>query len=351
MERTDTRSGRGGRADSSARGSVITQSLPRQQTRAEFLFWVTRFLGASLFCGCGSSSRSDPALIPRELKSAAARLSLVRFSPDGARLAAGGAGGEVFVWSDLSVPPAKLDSGRAAPLVSLTWSPDGLLAMTDMERGFIGWQFGKSDPERVEFPSPAATAVCIAFRPNVKQLELVIGSRDGSLIFLDARGKKQFKPDHRGAVKQAAYSPDGRWLITAGADGQLIWRDAASRGITEVIKAHDAEISCLLMNSDGQLFITGDWNGRLKVWDTISRKMLRTFEQPEAVSGLGWLRKQLVSASWDGSLRLWEVSSGRMQRTIPTGQPIHDLSVDPRTGRTATVGLDRSVHIWEIPPE
>jgi WD40 repeat protein len=221
--------------------------------------------------------------------------------------------------------------------------------MTDMERGFIGWQFGKSEPEHIELPGLSATAVCVAFRPNVTQLELVIGSRDGSLIFLDARGKKQLKPDHRGAVKQATYSRDGRLLITAGADGQLIWRDAASRGVMEAVKAHDAEISRLLWHLDGQQIISGDWNGRIKVWDSASRKSLRTFEQPEAVSGLGWLRSQLVSASWDGSLRLWQVSSGRLQRTIPTGQPIHDLSVDPRSGQIATVGLDRSVRVWEIP--
>ena len=100
-------------------------------------------------CGCGSSSKSDPPLTARELKSDAARLSLVRFSPDGTTLAAGGANGEVLVWSDVSGSPTKLESGRAAPLVSLTWSPDGLLAATDVERGFVGWQFGKTKPDRV----------------------------------------------------------------------------------------------------------------------------------------------------------------------------------------------------------
>jgi len=302
-----------------------------------------------LLCGCGWPSNGDPPLTPRELKSDAARLSLVRFSPDGTKLAAGGANGEVLVWSDLSGWPTKLESGRVAPLINLTWSPDGLLAATDLERGFVGWQFGMTKPDRVELPGLSAPAVCLAFRPHVKQLELVIGSRDGSLIFLDARGLKQLKPDHHGAVKQVAYSPDGQSLITAGADGQLIWRDAGSRKVIHAVKAHDTEISRLLLSPDGRLLITGDWNGRITVWDTASRKPLRTSEQPEAVSGLDWLRAQLVSASWDGSLRVWDVSSGRCLRTFDTGQPLHDLSVDPVTQRIATVSLNRSVRLWELP--
>jgi WD40 repeat protein len=189
----------------------------------------------------------------------------------------------------------------------------------------------------------------VAFRPKSKSLDFVIGSRDGSLIFLESKEAKQIKPDHRGAVKQLAYTPDGRSLITAGADGKLIWREAASRKIVEAIQAHEAEISRLVLSSDGKQLITGDWNGRIKLWDTTTRKTLQLLEQPEAVSGLGWLPSHIVSGSWDGSLRLWNASTGQLLRTIPTGQPIHDLSVDPRTNRVATVCLDRWVRLWELP--
>ncbi len=303
---------------------------------------------AVLLCGCGSPP--DPnVLTPRELKTDAAKLSLIRFSSDGSYLAAGSADGEVIVWSDISIPPTKFDSGHHAPLVSATWALNNLLTVTDLDNGFVGWQFGKAEPSRIDLPGLPAPAVCVAFRPKTNPLEFVIGSRDGSLIFLESKIAKQLKPDHRGAVKQIAYTPDGRSLITAGADGKLVWREAASRKILESIKAHDAEISRLVLSRDGKQFITGDWNGRIKLWDTSTHKTLHTFEQTEAVSGLGWVQGQVVSASWDGSLRLWNITSGQLLRTIPTGQPIHDLSVDPRTERIATVCLDRSVRLWELP--
>lgn len=300
-------------------------------------------------CGCGSSKPLEPSLTPREIKADVERLSLVRFSPDGKRLAVGSANGDVLVWQDVNDPPIKLESGHASPLLSLTWSPDGLATATSLARGLVGWQFNKAEPTRVELPGLPSAAVCLAFRPNAKSLEFALGMRDGSLIFVDGSGSKQVKPDHRGPVKQAVYSLDGKWLVTAGADGQLIWRDAATRQVAQAVKAHDAEISRLLPSVDGKQLISGDWNGGLKVWEMATRKSQREFHQSEAVSGLGWVRTELVSSSWNGSLHGWDVSTGRSLRTFATGHPIHDMACDPKNARVATVSLDRVMRLWDWP--
>lgn len=298
--------------------------------------------------GCDSAKTTEVQIAPRELTTETEQISFVRFSPDGKQLAAGGANGQVLLWRDFSGPTLRLESGRVSPLVSLTWSFDGLLSATDLDRGFMGWQFDKGDPRRVDFPQLPSPGVCLAFR-KASALELVLGMRDGSLIFLDASGSKQLKPEHRGAVKQIAYSADGKWIISAGADGQLIWRDVTTRKAIQAVKAHDSEISRLLLHTDGKQFVTGDWNGRIKVWDTSTRKSDREFNQPEAVSGLGWVGNELISGSWDGFLREWQLPSGHCNRTIPTGSPIHDLAADRETRRVATVDLGQSVKLWEWP--
>lgn len=313
----------------------------------QFLTFALLIVTSLSLGGCGSDKNSTPTVKPRELPTDAERLSLVRFSPDGKQLAAGGVNGDVLVWRDTADRPTKLESGHASPLVSLTWSSDGLLGMTDLDRGFVGWQFGKSEPVRVEFPQLAAAAVCVAFRPMTTERELVLGMRDGSLLFVDKSGSKQLKPEHRGPVKQILYSLDGKWLVSAGSDGQLLWRDAGTRQVKQKVVGAETDISRLLLSGDGQQLISGDWSGRLKVWDMSTRKMLREFEQPDAVSGLGWVRSELVSGSWDGTLRGWDVSSGRCVRSVVTGQPIHDLTADSASSRVATVSLDRSVRVWD----
>ena len=313
--------------------------------------WIVTLL---VMGGCGSETATKPAVASRELSVVARRLSLVSFSLDGKLLAAGGANGEVFVWRELGEQPIKLDSGRSSPLVSLTWSSDGLLSLTDMDHGFLGWQLStmksdRAEPDRVEFPPLASVAVCVAFRPKTSDRELVLGMQDGSLIFVDKSGSKQLKPEHRGPVKQAVYSLDGKWLVTAGADGNLIWRDAATRQLKQTVKAAESDVGRLLLSADGQQLISGDWNGRLKVWDMTTRKSLREFDQPDAVSGLGWMRSELVSGSWDGALRGWDVASGRRLRSIATGQPIDDMASDSGTSRVVTVSASGSVRVWDWP--
>lgn len=312
-----------------------------------WLFLSVLIVASCATSGCGSGKSSQTAVKPRELPTTAQRLSLVQFSPDGKLLASGGANGDILVWRESNDPPLKLESGRTSPLVSLTWSLDGLLAMTDLDGGFVGWQFGPAEPARAKFPPLASAAVCVAFRPKTTDHELVLGMQDGSLIFVDKHGSKQLKPEHRGPVKHAVYSLDGQWLVTAGADGKLLWREAATRQVKQTVKAAETDISRLLLSTDGQQLVSGDWNGRLKIWDMAARKSLREFDQPDAVSGLGWVRDELVSGSWDGTLRGWDVSSGRRLRSIATGQAIHDLTTDSGTSRVATVSLDGSVRIWD----
>lgn len=326
---------------------VIVAAAVQQPTRPLFtLCWCCALLLA--LTGCGSEAGSATMLKPRELKTNVARLSLVSISPDGSRIAAGGIGGEILVWSDVTVPPQALDSGRKSPLVSLTWSPDGLLVATDLDGGLVAWQFGRAQPERVELPGLPTTAVCVAFRPNTSALELVLGLRDGSLMFLDARGTKQLKPDHRGPVKQVAYSPDGSWLVSGGADGQLIWRSAATRSITEATKAHESEVSRVLWEPTGQRLITGDWNGRIHVWDTATRKSVAKLQQPDAVSGLVWFGSHLLSGSWSGELRVWNLSSRAVLRTVTTEGPVHDLALNAKTKQAVSVGLGRTVWLWDF---
>ncbi len=321
------------------------QTEPTGVTRRQSLVCLATLCGVSGI-GCGQLPVPGENK-PRELLTSSPLLSLVRFSTDGKWLAAAGADGTVFAWSNLDDSPRQLDSGHRSPPVSLTWSPDGLLSMTDMQRGFIGWQMNVAKSERINMPGLPTPAVCVAYRPNVTPPEMVLGMRDGSLIFLGKAGAEQLKPDHHGSVKQAAYTTDGRWLITAGADGLLIWREAASRKVTEKINAHETEITRLSLGPNGQM-ATGDGNGRIQIWDVMTHKATRSCQQPDGVSGLGWLGLKLVSGGWDGSLLAWS-ASGSTERTIRTGRPIHDLATHEQPPQIATVGLNRSVQLWQLP--
>lgn len=317
-------------------------------TRLVRITGVLGLLLSTLEAGCSPQAESRTSVVPREVHTQVDRLSSVRFNSDGSRLAVGGANGEVLIWRDINDPPQPLEVKAASPVVSMTWSPDGMLAVTNLDKSFCGWQFGKAEPVRVEFPGLPTPAVCVAFRSTGPTPEIVIGMKDGSLVFLDKQGAKQIKPQHRGSVKQLLFSPDGRWLVSAGADGQLVWWDVATRSSSALVKAHESEVTRLLISRDGQQIVSADWNGVIKTWDMTSRKMLRQFQHDDAVSGLDWCKSKLVSGGWNGTLKIWNATSGTCLRTIAGNPSIQDLSADPKSNRIATVHLDRSLRFWEL---
>jgi WD40 repeat protein len=303
-----------------------------------------------LTTGCRDERSPHVSAPARELKSGSERLALVKFSPDGRRLVAACADGEVFLWSSLSGPPVALPQKRSSSVAHLQWLSNDLLMAGTLGTQLIGWQFGRGDPESVEFPSLPTVAVCSAPRPRSTTAEFVLGMRDGSLVFIDAGGSQQVKPDHRGSVKQVVFAANGKVLVSAGADGQLIWRDATTRKLIEAKSIHDAEISSVALSSDGRHLISGDWNGQIAIVEMSTRKLMRRWEQPDAVSGLVWLQDEPVSASWDGALRGWNSASGECSRTLSTGSSIHALAADVSSRRLATASLDQLIRLWDWPP-
>lgn len=331
-------------ADRLSTAAKVRQSSPFRRTLGS-----VGLLLLTLLPGCESKPESDPGLTFRELKADCDRLTVVRFDPQGQRLAVGGASGEMVVWKHLADPPVVLRAKNRSPFVQLLWAPGDLLLAVQLTHGLLGWQFGHSEPNRIDFSSLPPSVVCLAIRPQSKFAEMVLGMRDGSLVFVDSHGLQQLKPDHRGSVKQVIYSLDGQTLITAGADGQLIWRDATSHKIVQAEKPHDAEISRLLLSADGKHLVSGDWNGRLTISEMATRVAMRKLDQPDAVSGLAWVGAELVSGSWDGTLRGWDLTSGKCVRIHSTGAPIHDLTADSPSRRVATISLSRTVRVWDWP--
>ncbi|MBG8552658.1 WD40 repeat domain-containing protein [Hymenobacter guriensis] len=149
--------------------------------------------------------------------------------------------------------------------------------------------------------------------------ELAVGSSDTRVYVLDADSLavKHTLAAGTNSIFTAAYSPDGRYLLTAGRDAHLRrWDVAAGYAEDLSVVAHLFAINHLTFSPDGQLLATCSMDKSIKLWDADSLRLLRVVDcarhagHGTSVNRLFWSARQnrLVSCSDDRSLVVWQIS-------------------------------------------
>ncbi|GAB2768964.1 WD40 repeat protein [Hymenobacter luteus] len=159
---------------------------------------------------------------------------------------------------------------------------------------------------------------CLAL--HEERNELAVGGSDWQVRILDTNSL-QVKYVIEGATNSvftAGYSPDGRYLLTAGRDAHLrIWEVAAGYREHRTLVAHMFTINHLTFSPDGALLATCSMDKSIKLWDARSWELLRVVDRARhaghgtSVNKLFWPGRQnrLVSCSDDRSLAVWQLGA------------------------------------------
>ena len=284
-----------------------------------------------------------PSEFVGELSAPFDQIMKMTIGPDG-QLAAANAEGRAAIWEGDLKAGRELERLSQHPILTIGISRDGFLAAGTSDGQFFGWQIGSDRNESVS--QLEAPVTCFAFRPAASgQMEVVLGLGNGKLAFIDGSGLKQFSI-HKTGTKTLNYHPAGNLLVTAGANGDLIWIDARSRETIDTSEAHGAEVSSVLFADGGNQLVSGDWNGEIKIWDVRSRKLAGQMSQEDAVSCMTLVKQTLVTGSWDGNLRTWNLAEKKLKSTVDTGAVVYDIGFLERRDRIATCSNEDTIELW-----
>lgn len=132
------------------------------------------------------------------------------------------------------------------------------------------------------------------------------------------------KDGHTRAVRQTAFSPDGRLLVSVGEDNKVIVWDFAKRMPLATFTDHSMTATSVAFSPDGKWFATGGEDGKVIVWNAAKLTQETVLNQTGkviavAISADGRL---LASAShesvpYNGRIILWSVDDWGKTREFP----------------------------------
>jgi WD40 repeat protein len=266
----------------------------------------------------------------------------------GSRLATSGADGTVRTWT-LATPPEPL-AGHAMSLTSIVLAADGKTLVTgSADKTLRTWNTADRKPGPA-LPAAAAAVRVVASGPDARLL--VRGDTAGHLELIARNAKPRTLGAHIGAVNAAAVFPDGKTIITAGADGKVrTW--TLKPEPTATFPAHPGPLTVIARTIDGKRLATGSNDGRVRLLASGGGKVLRTLVGlPGTITSAAFSRNAalVVAGNNQGKVRIWNTADGTVvgELAVHTGA-VSGVTLHPDGKRLVTAGADGNCKVWALP--
>ncbi|MBI1916197.1 MAG: PQQ-binding-like beta-propeller repeat protein [Planctomycetes bacterium] len=205
----------------------------------------------------------------------------------------------------------------------------------------------------------------LAFSPDGKTLAL---GTWGTVKLLDpSTGKELPAPSrHKDWVCSVAFSPDGKFLVSAGGNefaparndyktiGEVKLWDVAAR-TERSLKGHTNKVFAAAFSRDSKTLATGSADRTVRLWDVATGKERAVLGgHTEAVSSVAFFpdSQTVASASFDRTVKLWDIASGKERSSLKGhDEEVLAVAISPDGRTLATGSADWTVRLWDATTE
>jgi len=267
-----------------------------------------------------------------------AAVTSIACSPNGSEVAATTRDGKLWldgVGMQRSVPfnylvdrSAKVTTARFSPdgqSIATTRGSSGVIYNIDALRRFV-------DSQRSEFIYEKAAS------PAEKERRLI---EPEGIITLSG---------HSADINSVAFSPDGRLVVTASADGTARVWDTAFGATRAELRGHSGSVNSAAFSPDGKFIVTAGNDATVRLWDTARFQQVRQIggAYPKPVSSAEYSPdgRFIVAASGEAAW-VCDPNRGEVVRKLEahTGQ-VNSASFSPDSRLIVTASVDNTARVW-----
>ena len=313
-----------------------------------------------------SALEHTPQLV-EYVRDPADRVSGVAFSPDGRLLATTGSlniaaadeaeewTGTVTLW-DTGTDHVQLKTSLGSlsrPAVAAAFSPDSTTLAVGCEDGRIHlWNLRGEPPSEMTWAAHGDRVNSVSFSPDGRWLASA-GKTEVVLWDLIASGRPTASPLMNGEpVFSLAFGPDSRTLAVGYADGRIRLWDVATRQASELAgPGEDRQANSMAFSRDGHWLASARMDRTVVVWDVSTSQPITLTGHTDSVETVAFSTDGtlLASGSRDKSVRLWDVATGQQQGSALAAHAnwVMGVAFQPDSRRLASAGYDGNVILWD----
>jgi len=191
--------------------------------------------------------------------------------------------------------------------------------------------------------------ISAAFSPDGKRI--VSGSNDKTIKIWDAAtGTELMTLRGYDGIWPGAFDPDVKRIVSNGGDNTVKVWDVATGTELMTLRGHKEEVSSVAFSPDGRRFVSGSSDKTIKIWDAATSTELMTLHDDNWVEDASFSPdgKRIISGGGDNTIKVWDSATGAELMTLRGhGDWVASVAFSPDGKRIASGSNDKTIKVWD----